>query len=216
MASTIPPIQRKVVGLRYVTEWRTRMNTQNKLLRSACIDGDHQLAKRLIENGADIEAFDERSFTPLHLAARHGNHEAMVVLVGLGAKMDSQNWSGDTALHLAARARYGHTGLVQALVRLGADLEAINHDKRTPLIVATIAGYDRTVDVLLKLGANAEHRDSAGDTVIHYAGQREHRRLVQARGDGGANLRVMNDEVETPFGSIVPVSQDRILESTAP
>lgn len=214
MASTIPPIQRKEMGLRYVTDWRTRMNTQNKLLRSACIDGDHQLAKQLIENGASIEAFDNRSFTPLHLAARHGNHEAVIVLVGLGAKIDSQNWSGDTSLHLAAR--YGHAGIVEALVRLGADLEATNHDKRTPLTVATIARYDQTVDVLLKLGANAEHRDSAGDTAIHYAGQREHRPVVQAGGDGGANLRAMNDEVETAFGSIVLVPQNRILDSTAP
>ena len=54
--------------------------------------------------------------TPLHIAARHGQVEAMEALVALGASKEAKTAHGGTPLHSAACN--GHVEAIHALVKL--------------------------------------------------------------------------------------------------
>ncbi len=44
-----------------------------------------EVARLLIEHGAEVDVWSDRGFTPLHVAARIGNHEVVKILLSAGA-----------------------------------------------------------------------------------------------------------------------------------
>jgi ankyrin repeat protein len=72
------------------------------LLHRACLE--HKPTERLkllIDAGADIDARNEIGQTPLHLAARAHNHDALRVLLSEGADLGALDNTGTTALDAA-------------------------------------------------------------------------------------------------------------------
>lgn len=57
----------------------------------------------LIRSGADVDAVDSRSETPLHFASRANNIKAVELLLNDGAKIDLQNDLGENILHICVR-----------------------------------------------------------------------------------------------------------------
>ena len=98
--------------------------------------------RQLVALGADLEAGDPEIFgrTSLHLAAYHGQTEAVKVLVELGAHLNSSSvplrW---TALHYAAQR--GQNETVKVLMQLGADPMAVNDSGKTPCKLARLNGH---------------------------------------------------------------------------
>ena len=69
---------------------------------------------------SDPNARNENGDTPLHIAAHHGQTEAIAALIAKGADPNARNENGDTPLHIAARE--GQTEAIAALHRRkGAD-----------------------------------------------------------------------------------------------
>ena len=87
-------------------------------------------------------------WTPLHLAAFHGRHEAAQVLLDHGADVAavSTNGMANQPLHAAAAGR--HLDLVELLLAHGADVEALSDDGRNAIDLATAAGHDEVVELL--------------------------------------------------------------------
>lgn len=48
------------------------------------------VAKALIENGADINAEHDNKITPLHIAAHYGHEDVVTILTGKGAIVDAK------------------------------------------------------------------------------------------------------------------------------
>jgi ankyrin repeat protein len=71
---------------------------------------------------------------------------------------------GDTPLHVASQM--GDAIAVQVLVDAGADPNAIGDRGRTPLFCTDSA---KVAKVLIAAGANVEHRDHDGMTVVDLA-----------------------------------------------
>ena len=90
----------------------------------------HELAKWLVENGADLEATDTWGNTPLHKRSRsiHGNIKS---LLALKPNINSTTNSIGTPLHAAADSH--NTDNVSILIEHGADLEIQNRQGLTPL-----------------------------------------------------------------------------------
>lgn len=83
---------------------------------------------------ADLNATDEDSMTPLHLACEKGYAEIARCLVLCGASLDVANAHGDTPLHLAVQN--AHVDIVRFLVENGASRSEINIKFQTPLLAA--------------------------------------------------------------------------------
>ncbi|WP_052599836.1 ankyrin repeat domain-containing protein [Aureispira sp. CCB-QB1] len=90
----------------------------------------HELAKWLVEHGANLKARDTWGNTPLHNRAksRLGNIES---LLELGADIHDNGSSIGTPLHAAVSSH--HVKNTQILVERGASIDALNRDNLTPL-----------------------------------------------------------------------------------
>ncbi|RPA92642.1 ankyrin, partial [Choiromyces venosus 120613-1] len=73
----------------------------------------------LLDKGANVNATDQYSETPLHYAARHQSNVISQVLIDAGASINVQNhYHGDTPLNLAVQC--GSKDVIGLLLRNGA------------------------------------------------------------------------------------------------
>jgi ankyrin repeat protein len=107
-----------------------------------------QVLKELLEHGADIEAKDNRGYTPLHWAC-YNSHVAVVnELLSRGANTEANNYSGDTPLHDASL--YGRVAVVKALVRCRANILAADNRGQLPIHLAVEKGNSEVAKCLLQ------------------------------------------------------------------
>ncbi len=76
-----------------------------------------QIAKALIEYGADVNAAQAGGWTPLHTAAQHGQELIVQLLLNAGANLHARQAAGHTALSLARR--HGHKLVIALLQQSG-------------------------------------------------------------------------------------------------
>ena len=133
-------------------------------LVTAIRDADAQAVRKLIENGADVNARDAEGNTPLILASFYASPKCVALLLEKGADANAANKAGVTAL-IRAATNYEKTRL---LVDAGAKVRVRTADLgNTPLILAARrAGNSRTVKLLLEHGADATERNNAGISPI--------------------------------------------------
>lgn len=116
--------------------------------------GDPELVKLLIENGADINATDERGFTVLHRSLGYKNTDIALELIKAGIDLTPVNDLGETALMQAAGS--GNTAVVNALIAAGADVNQHGSNEYGGDDALYKALHSRNydiADILIKAGA---------------------------------------------------------------
>jgi hypothetical protein len=104
----------------------------NTPLHSAAANGHIEIARLLLQNGADVNAKENDGYTPLHYAAFQGHVDILHLLVENGADLEAQNKYGMRALQLAVLN--GHLPFIQELIsRYHVDINARDNDQRTAL-----------------------------------------------------------------------------------
>ena len=100
--------------------------------------GHPQVAKLLIERGADVNARSKNGFTPLLFAAQQNDLDSVRTLLAEGAKLDDFTPEWGSAL-VAAAAR-GHENLAIFLLEKGADPNAADDNQIAVLHYAMLQG----------------------------------------------------------------------------
>ncbi|MGO9315921.1 MAG: ankyrin repeat domain-containing protein, partial [Syntrophobacteraceae bacterium] len=77
--------------------------------------GDIAAVRRLLEQGANVNARDENRETPLHHAAYRGKTEVAALLIQKGAKVNARDVYEETPLHHAAY--WGKTEVAALLIQ---------------------------------------------------------------------------------------------------
>lgn len=112
-------------------------------LMLASLDGQLEIAKRLIAMGADV---NKPGWTPLHYAATHGHVAVMYLLLDKFAYIDSASPNGTTPLMMAAF--YGTPSAVKLLLEAGADPLLRNEKDLTAIDFAQRANRADSAEII--------------------------------------------------------------------
>ncbi|KAG0043243.1 hypothetical protein BGZ83_011681 [Gryganskiella cystojenkinii] len=115
------------------------------------LQNDIMLTLSLIKSGSPVSQHDLHGCTPLHLAARRGHLEMVMVLVQLGGDVNSRGERKWTPLHESISQN--HPQISSLLMVCGANLDAKNDAGETPEDVGRRKGLDPEV--------LAEHLDTS-------------------------------------------------------
>jgi cytohesin len=125
-----------------------------------------QVARVLLEHGANVHARDNDGRTPLHHAANRAgaSAEAIRLLLRAGADPNARDNNGRTPMHLLIQSATPirgttqpklHPDPLQALLAGGADINAVDSAGDTPRDVALRAGASAIAEWLVEHGGNA-------------------------------------------------------------
>jgi hypothetical protein len=134
-------------------------------LHDAAWWGDVERAKRLVAEGADVNARDNSGLPPLYLAAVRGHEVIVDVLIRHGADVNVD--VGTTPLYAAVRE--GHVAVASMLVASGAEVDVDDDRNMTPLHWAVAKNNPALVQLLLTSGADPNRRDMFGRTPLERA-----------------------------------------------
>ncbi|XP_070579364.1 ankyrin repeat domain-containing protein 54-like [Ptychodera flava] len=110
-------------------EWQAE-----KKLHTAVSAGDYRAVCKLLTDGVNPSAADDKHRTPLHVAAAKGVEDIVRALLSYGADPNMKDILGNTPLHLAVFSN--HIGVITSLLRGGANAGALDRNGRTPLHLA--------------------------------------------------------------------------------
>ena len=115
--------------------------------------GDTALVKKLLDEGADINAKDD-GLTLLTKAATEGYLKTAKLLIDKKADINARTNEGNTALMAASMT--GYTKIVELLVNVGANTKAKNNMDYTAEMYAKEKGYTNIVQLLNKVVDTSE------------------------------------------------------------
>ena len=172
-------------------EWHRRTGRQ-KSFKGGCIDGrnsrdtrgktllhlaaesdDADVARILIDNGADMEAEDPDGNSCLYLALTQKSYNVARCLIYSGADVNRHSADDDfTPLHRVAAD--GEPRLLRVLLGRGAEVNALAKNSQTPLHIALynvarnysdIEAVRKCCQILIENGADLEAKDDLGISV---------------------------------------------------
>jgi len=170
-------------------------NNEMPALMEASLHGHIKDVKRLLDEGADVNAlYDEAN--ALYLASLQGYSDIAKLLLDKGADVDIRvntetplmraSWEGNTDIvkllldqdavvnvkddgggtALISASFQGHTDIVKLLLGKGADVNVKNNDGWTALIFASMQAHADIVKLLLDKGVDVNAKDSNGMTAL--------------------------------------------------
>lgn len=181
-----------------------------------------EMVKLLIKHGADIEAKEENTLTPLARGIASANGmEALQVLIDNGADVNAFS-----AVHagsiLYILIRYGSNSnneesisiirKIKFLIDNGADMENNLHpSESTALHLAARYSNLEAAQLFLERGANINAQRKDGDTPLHQVAQRLHidtdYELATLYLNNGADPLITNEDNQTPYEKLQESSE---------
>lgn len=137
-------------------------DSKQTLLHVACIGGNIDFCKTLLENKAALEAVDNRGMTPLWHAAENGRDDAFKLLVDAGAVVDTKLTlsNGAYLIHLAARGGSGTICRFLLDKGVNVNLQWKTNYCRQPIHLAAMADRPDACRVLIEAGTDVNARDT--------------------------------------------------------
>jgi carboxypeptidase family protein/ankyrin repeat protein len=150
----------------------------------AAQNGNRELLKFLIGEGADVNGVGEKHRTPLMELGTQSLSDMVGDLVTAGAKVHLKDTDGDTALGEAAA--YNDSAHVKALLDAGAQVNEQNESGQTALMRAAGNNMVSNVRLLLNAGADFNIRDKEGKTIVNYAREANNDAILRLMATYGA------------------------------
>lgn len=145
------------------------------------------LIQALLARGANVNARNQRQWTPLTYASLLDDEEPVIhTLLAHGATVDARDATGRTPLFTAVE--FQRPGAVRLLAEAKADPNVTLKKAmggQSVLTAAAESGNTRIIALLLERGADVNKPDARGITPLQWASRSHHpqaARLLQARG----------------------------------
>jgi ankyrin repeat protein len=165
------------------------LTERDRALIDAARRNDVEAARRLIADGADVNAQDENLDSAFLLAGAEGRLEILKLTLAAGANLRSTNRYGGTALIPACH--HGHVDTVRDLLKTAVEVNHVNRLGWTALLEVAILGdgsarYVEIADMLIARGADVNLADRSGVAPLAHARQRGHAALAARLAQAGA------------------------------
>ena len=155
-------------------------------LISASEEGNDEIVKMLLENGAKVNLQLDNGGCALMMASQKGHEGIVKMFLENGAKVDLQMYDGWTALMFASGQ--GHEVIVKMLLGKGATVDLQLDNGGTALFAASEKGHEGIVRMLLENGAKVDLQMDDGETAVTAASSRGHHRIVKILLESGADV----------------------------
>jgi ankyrin repeat protein len=173
--------------------------------------GRAEVAKYLLEAGADVTLVDEGGNTALHLAAGRGYAEIVRILLSHSKAELNMKGQRDMTPLLLALSR-GHAEIVKYLLEAGADVTLANEIGNAALHQAAGGGHGEIVRILLSHSkAELNVRGQRGMTPLLLALSWGHAEIVKYLLEAGADVTLANEAGNTALQQAVELDQAEIV-----
>jgi ankyrin repeat protein len=161
--------------------------------------------KKLLKDGADVNAAQGDGMTALHWAALNGDAEIAQMLLYAGANVGAKTrLGGYTPLHLAAQV--GNASVIAPMIAAGASVSVVTSTGATPLMEAAHSGNVDIVRTLLENKADPNVIETSnGQTALMFAAASDRIDVVKMLLQHGADIK-MTSRVED-FNSLATSSE---------
>lgn len=176
----------------------------NMQLIEAAERGDAEAVRRLLGEGASVDARDANGRTAL-VAAAYGNHlEAAEALIEAGADVNAKDYTEQSAYLISTSEVGDDVRLLELTLRNGADVGSLDSYNGIGLIRASDRGHVRIVERLLQTETDVDHVNNLGWTALLEAiilgeGDARHTEVVRLLVEGGADPSIPDGEGVTPL-----------------
>jgi ankyrin repeat protein len=193
----------------------------NTPLHLAILNNLPEIAKILIEKGADINLQDSQGKTPLHLAILYKLPIIVDKLIEKGANINLQDSQGNTPLHLAIRNNFPEivNKLIDKLIEQGANINLQNVNGDTTLHFAIKYHFPDIAYKLIEQRANIKLQDNYGDTPLHLAIRNNLTEIAKILIKNGVDINLQNKNGDTPLHLAstknLPDIVDKLIEKGA-
>ncbi len=171
--------------------------TRDYPIHTAALAGHVEIARLLLDAGADLEAEDADGSTPLHDACIHRHQEMVAFLIEQGADVSRRDHNAAYALSFAVSG--GDTAVVRMVLDAGADLYHRSRQGLTLLHFAAARGMESLADTLLAHGEDVNARTARGETPLTWATMRGQMGMARKLLAHGADPNLGNEFNETPL-----------------
>ena len=192
-----------------------------------------EIAKLLVEAGANVNAADYLGQTPLEWAAKYASHDIVQMLIKAGADVNAESRYGTVLMAgtrvaiakllidagadvnagtimspLANAAKYGNAELIRLLVEKGAK---VNDPKDPPI---HWAGKPEAAKALLEAGADVNQRNANGETALHLAmsAWSPTAETVKLLLEAGADVKAKSATGATPLHAAIQLGKPEIAK----
>uniref|UniRef100_A0A3P8Z511 Ion transport domain-containing protein n=1 Tax=Esox lucius TaxID=8010 RepID=A0A3P8Z511_ESOLU len=148
-------------------------------LHICCRRKDTEMAKVLIQYGANVDIQNEEGHTPLHIVAWEGDKFLLKLFYQNKANPDIIDKMDRSPLHIAAER--GHSYVVDVLTdKFKANVLARTKDGSTMMHIASQCGHPDTALTFMKKGVPLHMPNKSGAVCLHAAAKQGHTAVVQA------------------------------------
>jgi len=150
----------------------------NTPLLWAVSEGRMDMARLLVDSGANVNVQNYEGISALYLGAERGDLDLCLFLIENGASVNIQTEEGVAPAHIAATN--GHLEILRALAGHGAHLEITDSVEETPLHYAVRGGQEEVVRFLvMECKANLNCLNEDLETPLQLASCFDETRLVE-------------------------------------
>eukprot|EP00929_Paragymnodinium_shiwhaense_P072915 TRINITY_DN37017_c0_g1_i2.p1 TRINITY_DN37017_c0_g1~~TRINITY_DN37017_c0_g1_i2.p1 ORF type:complete len:665 (-),score=135.62 TRINITY_DN37017_c0_g1_i2:231-2192(-) len=177
-------------------------------LKVAARNGDVKELRKLLEEGGNVNARDDKGNNALHMAVAGGHLSAVELLAGSGIELRRKDEGGRPVLSSAAER--GDVAMVRFLEEAGAGIKGKDKNDAQALHWAALSGHRDIIDFLLAKRADANTQDRNGTRPIHFAALESDEATVEHLVRQRADPRVATSSGRTPLHLAAGVGHSEI------
>ena len=142
--------------------------TVQQAFHIACKRRNETCALRLMEAGADVNAFASEDQNPLRMAVYGRMYRLVKILINAGADVNASTWFCPPVLLAAAdNPHVDAEKFIRLLINSGANVNITSNDGSTALMRAAWRATSlAVVTALINAGADVNMRNSYGDSAL--------------------------------------------------